>query len=68
MRCINNAINNQLTSKIWIPMAKMEADSLGKKSKARLYLNEELYDKLERRIKFGVLIPIEWGLNTLLEK
>ena len=67
MRCINNTINNQLITKLWISMIKVESN-LGKKSKARFYLDRELNNRLERIIKFGVAIPIEWKLNTLLEK
>jgi len=67
MKCINNSINNQLTSKIWLSMIKMESN-LGKRTQTRFYLDRHLHERLEGRIKFGVMIPIEWRLNTLLEK
>jgi hypothetical protein len=67
MKCINTAMNNQLTSKIWLSMIKVESN-LGKRSAARWHLEEHLHNRLEGRIKFGVMIPIEWRLNTLLER
>lgn len=67
MKCITVAVNNKLTAKVWLPLIKLERD-LGKRTQLRLYLDRQLHERLEGRIKFGVMIPIEWRLNTLLER
>jgi len=67
MRCITVSMANKLTHGLWISMMNLERN-LGKKTQTRLYLNHHLHDRLEGRIKFGVMIPLEWRLNTLLER
>jgi len=68
MKEINSAIINKLTPKIWSHMHKSLESHLGKRTAVKLQLEFKLHDKLEDRIKFKVMIPLQWKLNTLLRR
>ena len=66
MKEINSTFANKFTSILWNPMHKVVETNLGKRTSIRNQLERDLHDRLESRIKFGVMIPIEWRINTTL--
>jgi|GEM_PF-6857273 len=57
---------NKLMLLIWTPMVNMVDVNFKVRSLTRSHLERSLHDKLEDRIKFKVMIPIEWRMNTPL--
>lgn len=64
MKEITSAINARLSISIWVPMSKLISDNIKPRSSVKFQLEREIHDKLESRLKFRVMIPIEWRLNT----
>ena len=64
MKEITSAINARLSISIWVPMSKLISDNIKPHSSVKFQLEREINDKLESRLKFRVMIPIEWRLNT----
>jgi hypothetical protein len=68
MREINSSFTNKLTYKLWIPMHKFVEQNMDRRSSPKRLMELQLHDRLEGRIKYAVMIPLEWKLNTLLER
>jgi|APFre7841882630_1041343.scaffolds.fasta_scaffold176472_1 hypothetical protein len=66
MKEINSTFTNKLTSLIWSPMTRILDDNFKVRSVTRNQLEWKLHDRLEDRIKFKVMIPIEWRMNSSL--
>jgi hypothetical protein len=66
MKEINSTFINKLTSLLWIPMNRVIDDNFKIRSVIRNQLEWKLHDKLEDRIKFKVMIPLNWRINTSL--
>jgi len=64
MKEINSTFANKLTSLIWIPINRMVDDNFKVRTSIRNQLEWKLHDRLEDRIKFKVMIPLGWRINS----
>jgi hypothetical protein len=66
MKEINSTFSNKFISILWSPLHKMVDDNFKIRSIVKNQLEWKLHDRLEDRIKFKIMLPIEWRMNTSL--
>jgi len=66
MKEINSTFSNKFISILWNPLHKMVDDNFKVRSIVKNQLEWKLHDRLEDRIKFKIMLPIEWRMNTSL--